>query len=223
MPAEGASPRHRSLNLGADLSTGVRGRPYRKGKRAASELQTRQRIIEATVALHEGVGPARTTVKAIADRAGVQRATVYKHFPDLQALFQACTTHYYERHPMPDPNEWSVIRPPAERLLAALADLYAWYGETEQMLSTGIRDMEIIPAAGREAFLRYFDDVRKALMAGRRERGRARARVSGAIGHAISFSTWHSLVREQGVSNDDSVALMAAMVDAASRRSLDAP
>ena len=81
-------------------------RPYRKRKRAVSELETRQRITEAAVALHQTVGPARTSVKAIAERAGVDRATVYRHFPDDQALFNACTSHYYGRHPMPDPSRW---------------------------------------------------------------------------------------------------------------------
>jgi len=197
------------------------GRPYRKGKRAESELQTRDRIIEATVGLHESVGPAHTTVQAIADKAGVQRATVYKHFPDTEALFQACTAHYYARHPMPDPGTWVAIKPLEKGLRVALADLYAWFEETERMTLTGIRDLDVVPSAARDAFLGYFEHVRKALMAGRPERGRVRARVSAAIGHAISFSTWHSLVREQGLGRDESVALMAALIDSA--RSLSYP
>lgn len=168
--------------------------------------------------LHESVGPARTTVKAIADRAGVQRATVYKHFPDVQTLFQACTAHYYARHPMPDPRTWGEIKSPVERLRPALADLYTWYEETEQMTSIGIRDIEFVPAAARASFFGYFDHVHRVLMAGRLERGKARTRVSAAIGHAISFSTWQSLVREQGLSSQEFCALMAAMVLAASRR-----
>jgi AcrR family transcriptional regulator len=191
-------------------------RPYRKRKRAASELETRTRITEAAVALHQAVGPARTTVKAIAARANVDRATVYRHFPDAQALFDACTSHYYAQHPMPDPRKWTGLRP-TDRLGAALADLYAWYGETEEMLAAGIRDIEHVPAGARDAFLGYFDAVRAALMAGRRERGRARARVCGAIGHAINFLTWHSLVREQRLSTEEAVALMTALVRAAAR------
>jgi AcrR family transcriptional regulator len=190
-------------------------RPYRKRKRAASELETRQRITEAAVALHESVGPARTSVKAIAARAGVQRATVYRHFRDEQALFDACTAHYYARHPMPDPQQWGTITEPDVRLRAALAELYAWYRETEQMLFSGIRDIEHVPAGSRDAFLGYFESIRGALMAGRRERGRRRARASGAIGHAIHFLTWRSLVREQRLDEGEAVALMAAMVEAA--------
>ncbi len=192
-------------------------RPYRKRKRAVSELETRQRITEAAVALHQTVGPAHTSVKAIAERAGVDRATVYRHFPDEQALFDACTSHYYARHPMPDPTRWAAIGDPDERLRAALADLYTWYRETEGMLAPGIRDMEHVPAGSREAFLAYFRNVHAVLMAGRRERGRTRLRIGGAIGHAINFHTWHSLVREQQLSVDDAITLMAATVNAAAR------
>src|ERR1700741_385861 len=129
--------------MGDESSDGRR--PYRKTRRAASEQETRQRITDAAVALHQAVGPARTTVKAIAERAGVQRATVYRHFPDEEALFAACTAHYYGRHPMPDPGSWRAIDPPERRLRAALADLYAWYAETEPMLASGIRDIEHVP------------------------------------------------------------------------------
>src|SRR5215211_6662187 len=111
-------------------------RPYRKGKRAASELETRLRITETAVELHERVGPARTSVKAIAERAGVQRATVYRHFPTEQALFDACTSHYYASHPMPDPSQWAASTDHDERLRVALVQLYSWYGETEEMLAS---------------------------------------------------------------------------------------
>ena len=192
-------------------------RPYRKRKRAVSELETRQRITEAAVALHQTLGPARTSVKAIAERAGVDRATVYRHFPDEQALFNACTSHYYARHPMPDPSRWTAITDPDARLRTALADLYTWYAETEKMLAAGIRDIEHVPAGSREAFLGYFETVHAALMAGHRKRGRTRLRIAGAVGHAINFHTWHSLVREQQLSVDEAITLMAATVHAAAQ------
>lgn len=193
-------------------------RPYRKTKRSLSEAETRQRIVEATVGLHQSVGPAKTTVKAIAERAGVQRATVYKHFPDLEALFAACNAHYYERHPMPDPERWATIASPFERFGVALRALYGWYEETEEMLSVGIRDIDAVPRATREAFFGYFHHVTRSLMAGRSERGRARRRVAAAIGHAISFATWRSLVREGSLSSEEAAELMQALVEAASTR-----
>jgi AcrR family transcriptional regulator len=183
-------------------------RPYRKRKRADSEQATRERITEATVALHATVGPAHTTVKAIAERAGVQRATVYRHFPDERALFDACTAHYYARHPMPDPGAWAAIEDPAERLEHALSDLYAFYADAEDMLSTSFRDVESLPEATREAFLAYMAAVQRLLLAGRPQR----KRVAAAMGHATGFPTWHSLVREQGLRPADAVALMAALV-----------
>jgi AcrR family transcriptional regulator len=198
-------------------------RRYRKRKRALSELETRQRITAAAVALHQTVGPARASVKAIAERAGVDRATVYRHFPDQQALFDACTSHYYARHPMPNPERWAEVSGPDERLRTALLELYAWYADTEQMLRTGIRDIEHIPAGSREAFFAYFEAVHAALMTGRRERGRTRARMSGAIAHAINFHTWHSLVREQRLSADEAIILTTAMVEGAAHGTTEPP
>ena len=67
-------------------------------KRRAEQLEeTRQRIVDATVALHEEVGPARTTVTAIAQRAGVSRPTVYNQFPDDRSLFAACSGHWRQQ------------------------------------------------------------------------------------------------------------------------------
>src|SRR6185437_2801655 len=90
-------------------------RPYRMKRRAELEEQTRTRITESTVALHEEIGPARTTISAIADRAGVRRSTVYRHFPDEEALFAACSSHWRAANPAPDPAAWAAIADPAER------------------------------------------------------------------------------------------------------------
>ena len=139
-------------------------RPYRKKQRALSEAETRQRIVEAAVELHETIGPANTTIKAIAESAGVQRATVYNHFPDLEALFAACNAHYYGRHPMPDPSSWLSVASPVERFRVAVRDLYTWYEETERMLAVGIRDIDAVPPAARQAFFGYFRHVARSLM-----------------------------------------------------------
>src|SRR5215204_5749017 len=114
-------------------ATGER-RPYRKRRRAELEAETRVRITEATVDLHGSVGPARTTISAVADRAGVQRATVYRYFPDEDALFDACSSHWMAQHPLPDPAAWAKIEDPEERLRTALSELYEWYERGEYML-----------------------------------------------------------------------------------------
>ncbi len=163
------------------------------------------------------MGPARTTVSGIADEAGVQRATVYRHFPNEKALFEACTGHYLSLHPRPDPSSWVEIADPSERLREALGELYRWWDETEDMMSRVIRDASLVPSmegAARD-FFAYFEEVRTTLMRGRRQRGKARARLAAAIGHAIAFSTWQSLAREQGLTNSEAVELMSGMVERA--------
>ena len=192
-------------------------RRYRKRRRAEQELETRERITEAAVKLHGSVGPARTTVSGVAKEAGVQRATVSRHFPDEESLFAACSSHFWAAHPPPDPATWSAIGDPAVRLRTALADLYALYGQTESMLEKTSRDAPLVPAmaAAAGAFLAYLEAVVDAVVAGRPERGKARRRVRAAVGHAISFPTWQSLVRAQGLTDAEAVELMAAAVEAA--------
>jgi AcrR family transcriptional regulator len=198
--------------MSTETTEAARRRPYRKRQRAEQEERTRERIAAATAALHESVGPAHTTVSAVAERAGVQRATVYRHFPTGESLFEACTAHFYSRHPLPDPAVWSEIKDPTDRLRRALMDLYGWYEETEDLLANVIRDEAYMPPGPWERFRAYFDGVHATLMAGRRERGSRREIVTAAIGHATSFPTWRSLVQEQGLAQDQAVELMVSMV-----------
>src|SRR5690349_1940793 len=140
-------------------ATTTETRRYRKRLRAEQEQQTRLAITEAAVKLHGTVGPARTTVSAIADEAGVQRATVYRHFPDERALFQACSGHYMSMHPPPDPSRWAQIPDPAVRLRKALTDVYGWWDETEEMMSRVIRDEPLVDSLSdqTQARVAFFD------------------------------------------------------------------
>jgi AcrR family transcriptional regulator len=192
-------------------------RPYRKRRRAELEEETRRRITEAAVDLHGSLGPARTTISAVAERAGVQRATVYRYFPDEEALFGACSSHWAAQHPLPDIAEWAKIGDPEERLRIALAELYAWFADGEQMLERTSRDASLVPAmrAPVEAMRLWFAAAAETLVRGRPERGARRRRVAATIGHAISFPTWRSLVRQQGLAPEDAVALMVQLVGAA--------
>src|SRR5207244_2576947 len=124
-------------------------RPYRKGKRAELEEQTRRRITESTVALHEEVGPARTSISAIAERAGVRRSTVYRHFPDEDTLFAACSSHWRAANPAPNPADWAAIEDPGERTQKALRELYEFYARTEGMYSSLMRDEPLMPIVQR--------------------------------------------------------------------------
>lgn len=192
-------------------------RPYKKRQRAELEAATRLRITESAMELHGTVGPARTSVSAVAERAGVRRSTVYRHFADERALFAACSAHWAAANPLPDPGEWAAVADPAERLRVALAELYAFYGRNEQMLDNLLRDRAVVDAV-RElmgAYEAYLGAVREVLLTGRGGRGRARQRTAAAVGHALGFPAWRSLVREQGLRDEEAVALMERMVAAA--------
>jgi AcrR family transcriptional regulator len=202
------------------MSTETAKRKYRKRRRAELEAQTRQRITEAAVRLHGSIGPARTTIKAVADEAGVQRATVYRHFPDEAALFEACSAHWASLNPPPDPATWELIADPDERLRAALTEMYEWYAWAEPMLTNTTRDAPLVSAMARpvERMRERLDAMRAALMRGRPERRRKRERVTAAIGHALGFATWRSLAREQGLADADAVELMTRLIGSAGGR-----
>jgi AcrR family transcriptional regulator len=194
-------------------------RPYRMKRRAELEELTRLRITESAVELHEELGPARTSIAAIAERASVRRSTVYRHFPNEDALFDACSSHWRAANPSPDPTAWAAIEDPAVRTNSALRDLYAFYGRTHGMYSSLIRDEPLVPTVQRRLrdFYRYLDTIEDVLMAGRGLRGRGARYTRSAIGHALAFSTWRSLTREQGLGNTDAVALMCTLVENASQ------
>ncbi|HEX3225166.1 MAG TPA: helix-turn-helix domain-containing protein [Gaiellaceae bacterium] len=195
-------------------------RPYRMTRRAQLEEQTRRRITESTVALHEEVGPAQTSISAIADRAGVRRSTVYRHFPDEASLFAACSAHWRAGNPAPDPTGWPALSDPAERTETALRELYAFYGRTSAMYASLMRDEPLLPIVQRLLgdFYGYLDAVQGILLAGRGLRGRRARAAAAAIGHALAFPTWQSLTQEQGLTNDEAAELMCALVDTAAVR-----
>jgi AcrR family transcriptional regulator len=194
-------------------------RRYRKRRRAELEEETRRRITEAAVDLHGSIGPAQTTISAVAERAGVQRATVYRHFPNEEALFGACSAEWLSQHLLPDLSAWEAIGEPSDRLRTGLGELYAWYAEGAEMLERTIRDAPLVPAmrGPMEARLAWLAQAGATIARGRPERGARRRRLEAAIGHAASFSTWQSLVREQGLTEPEAVELMARLVEHAAR------
>jgi len=182
-------------------------RKYELKQRAERQTATRERIVEATVELHDSVGPARTTISAIAERAGVQRLTVYRHFPDEHSLFMACSGHWQANNPAPETSAWVALDDPEERLRIALTEIYAFYRATERMTGNLLRDLPDSPVLQDVAtpFLAYWGTVRDVLDRGWTARGRKRALLRAVIGHAVEFETWHSLARRQGL--DDAVAV----------------
>jgi AcrR family transcriptional regulator len=189
-------------------------RPYRMRRRAELEEATHRRITESAVALHQRLGPARTSISAVAEHAGVRRSTVYRHFRDEEALFDACSSHWRAANPPPDPRAWAAVGDPAARTDAALHELYAFYRRTQDMYTSLLRDEPVVPVVARRLrdFHGYLRTIQDILMAGRGLRGRAAQRTRAAIGHAVAFPTWRSLTQEQGLSDADAVRLMRRLI-----------
>jgi len=189
-------------------------RKYEQRQRAESQSETRRRIVEATVELHETIGPARTTISGIAERAQVQRLTVYRHFADERALFSACSAHWAAENPLPDPAAWATVTDPLERLRVALREIYAFFRATEGMTANLLRDLPDSSALQEtaEPFLQYWETVRLTLDRGWTTRGNRRGLTRAVIGHAVEFETWRSLARRQGL---DDLAAADLMVELA--------
>jgi AcrR family transcriptional regulator len=180
-------------------------RPYRLKERARRQEETRRRIAAATAALHEEVGPARTTVAEVARRAGVQRPTVYANFPEERELFVACQAHFLGEHPPPDPSSALALADPVQRVGGVLHSLYAWYRETEAMTGNVQRDRRLLPALDTvvaETSDRQLDALADALAAGKASPSRPLIRL------ALDFATWKRLTAD-GLADDEAAELMA--------------
>jgi AcrR family transcriptional regulator len=181
-------------------------RKYELKQRAEQVEETRRRIVEATVDLHLAHGPAATSIAEVARRAGVQRRTVYNHFPDDSSLFTACSAHWRAQHPAPDPAGWTDLR-------QGLRELYAWYRATEPMTAHVLRDAEILPSLRRviePGLAAYAGAVRSALGKGQ---GRSR-RVDAAIRLVTDFHAWRAL---SPLGDEEAVELAAELVELARR------
>jgi AcrR family transcriptional regulator len=195
--------------------TGKRGK-YNLKARAERYQQTRQRIVEATVELHRTFGPVRTTITDIAKKAGVERQTVYNHFPDELSLLKACSAHNRALNPPPDPEPWKLIPDPEERLRRALAEVYGYYRRNEQMLANVTRDAQANPNTRKvlEPRVKHQERMRDALAAGweQGDKQRRERLLHGALWMALEFQMWHTLARQQGFDDDESIELMVSMV-----------
>jgi AcrR family transcriptional regulator len=193
-------------------------RKYEMKRRAERVEETRRRIVEAAIDLHRTIGPARASLSAIAERAGVERQTYYRHFPEERSLHLACSGLYLERHPLPDAEAWRAIDDPEQRLRRGLTEMYGYYEANAAMLSNVIRDAEVHPITRelvRERLAPGLQELRAALAEGLGSND-GTTQVGAAIGVALDFHTWRSLVRESGLSQEAAVELMSAMVRCAS-------
>ena len=184
-------------------------RTYTLKRRAEAQAETRQRIVDAAVELHGELGPALTSMSAVAGRAGVQRNTLYAHFPDERSLLLACSADSLERDPLPDAGEWRGIRDRRARLATGLAAVYAWYARNEQLAGCVLRDAGFHEPVREIVALRYGPHMlafEKVLGEGLDEKRRALLRVG------LGYSSWRSLVRESGLSINAAVAAMVRAI-----------
>jgi AcrR family transcriptional regulator len=205
--------RHRvSIWLHADVQGNFVGRTYTLKRRAEKQEQTRRRIVEAAVALHGSLGPAQTTFSMVAERAGVQRHTLYAHFPDEWSLLLACSALHIERSPPPDAAGWRIIGDPSERLRVGLAAVYGWFEENAGLAGCVLRDAESHAPTRDIVALRlgpYFGAYHDTLGAGLDPTQRALLHLS------LNFFAWRALVSEAGLGSGEAVAAMARAIESA--------
>ena len=185
-------------------------RTYRLKHRAERQDETRQRIVETAIELHQTVGPAATTVSEIAERAGVGRVTVYRHFPNELTLVRACSGLYFERHPLPDPELWHEVRDPVERFRTALRDVYAYHRATEAMFThvlADVREHEVM-----KPYHAHWQHAADVIVVPWRARGHRRTLLRAGIGLAFSFDTWRSLTRDYGLTDEQAIAVALRLV-----------
>lgn len=192
-----------------------KSRGYQLRARADRQAATHRALAKAAYELHSSVGPAKTTISAIADRAGVQRLTVYRHFSDQDAIFAACTAHAYEQDPPPNPQAWVPIADPESRLRAALTTTYGYYRRNQQLLTNVYRDAEMPAVATRLAQSAEMQIVSVAILDAGWTGGDARIRAT-ALGHSLDFNAWQSLTRTQGLSDAEAIDVMIALVKSVS-------
>jgi AcrR family transcriptional regulator len=204
-----------SISFGIVFSEMTNKRKYEMKKRAKRQRETRCRIVEATVELHRTRGPANTTISEIAQRAGVNRLTVYNHFPDITDLLKACSRSWTERHPAPNPAPWAKISDPQQRLQTALTELYGFYARTEPMRANVLRDAQTMPALAallEDSVVPYLEAVRDLLAEGWGVSDEGRRRLLATLKLAIDFHTWRSLERESGLNREEAVETMLEAV-----------
>ncbi|HSH40720.1 MAG TPA: TetR/AcrR family transcriptional regulator [Arenicellales bacterium] len=186
-------------------------RRYTKRRRAEQEAETRRRIVAAAAELHGEKGPRDTTVSAIAARAGVQRLTVYRHFPDERSLFQACTSHWLADNPPPGLDDWAGVQEPEHRTRTALTALYAYYRRTSEMWRLSYRDREDVEAlqAPMAGFQQHLDRIRQDLLSAWKPGRGTGEHMRAVLGHCLRYGYWRDF-NEEGLADEAMAALATA-------------
>ena len=133
-------------------------RKYDMDKRKAAVEETRQRILEATLALHSEKGIFGTSWQDIAKRADVSVGTVYKHFPSLDELVPACGELMYAitRPPSLDdaPQIFAGANSLEERLERLVSELFDFYERGASYIETDFQERQLPAVREWEAYMR---------------------------------------------------------------------
>lgn len=185
-------------------------RSYQLKQRAEAQSQTRQRIVDATIELHQAKGLAATSVNDIAERAKVAKVTVYRHFPDEETLVNACSGQYFQHHPFPDPENWRHIEDPHDRLRQGLRETYAYHRATEPMIARVLGEARDLPIM--EPYHAHWQKTVDALAAALQRSAQSEELLKAALALAVSFDTWRLLVRSHNLTDDQAIKLMLQLV-----------
>lgn len=183
-------------------------RSYRLGRRAETAEETRRRIVEATYALHSERGIAGTTMKDIAERAGVSVGTVYHHFPSYPDAIAACGAFATVRVPAPTAAIYEGAagrRERVQRLARALFDYY----ERQPALSSVRRDAHIAEMLQVHAAHEAANRLALAVEAV----GTASTDARGAVAALVDVEVYHSFQR-QGFGPASAADAVAALINA---------
>ena len=186
-------------------------RRYSTVRRAAMAQETRQRIVDAALALHAERGILGTKPAQIAARAEVALTTFYKHFPALGSLVRACTTRGRELIPAPDSAIVSALPPvPAVRIERMTRTLFEYYEAREPWLYVGRTEERLVPEL--QPVLQAQRAVRDAFVHAALE-GTGASREAVAVATAlVDFWAWRTLRREVGLSQEQASNAVIATV-----------
>jgi AcrR family transcriptional regulator len=184
-------------------------------RRAELVDETRLRITEAAVRLHTSVGPSNTSISTVAEEAGVTRLTVYRHFADLDELFDACRRHWYVQNPVPDSAAWKQLPDLESRARRAFTELYGWFGDHGDELFPIYRDMAVMPQSTQDQIREQWAAAANDLVYGIEAPPRARRRLRAVAGHLLNLMTWRSLTTGQGLGLDETIEVAVRLLCAA--------
>jgi hypothetical protein len=106
-----------------------------------------------------------------------------------------------------------------------LGELYAYFRRREELWANIQRDQDILHRRDHpdvrkimQPIVDHWERMHRVLADGwETQEGQVRTLLFGAIGVALDFQSWRAMVRKQGMSNEQAVELMVAMVRCAAQ------